>query len=569
MSSACEGSPSKKECVVWVSAHGSEPVPLGEGSLPTRSQGTMIQYDGHMELLHLSMAGLANVTTEMGFIDEELKKDLIKHDEYLTDEIIKRLDWRSTEVAILTFLVHNIYNGKCHVHHRAKLEEFLKEILVIERLAGIDYAEGSPPTIIPNPNSNKSYSFIPNPSEVGRSGRQGDATRSGIARLGGHPPHNPFWAFYGLFFVDTSDPEHKQFAISNLLANKHGIVDPRLIQTINILTEHNYKTFWKSHLKQRDYSSVPNIFVSNIEDCDVYACLDIFKNFCDAIDAIDGIDIQSLYAAVFHAKTAIKDANDRLQQISRTVDEARAIFKNTGDVADDAEEKHNKQLNERIAIATRSVSKIETKLNAEFVAAEEKWQKASYKLAVAKGKHTQAIDAAQQVETEASQAIIAAIKAFMDDVISSSSSSDKPELNALVKNIIMSNRLKNIVKSGIKNKRLTTNQIIVFFGGLGYKILDLCDPSCCKRAPQTNPWELDVVPQTDTQELGVEPSSYQKPHWSEELLSFMEKTSSTKSKRQRASPGGRGGTTRKKSMRSYSRKRRSRRKKHTRRRTRR
>ena len=342
-----------------------------------------------------------------------------------------------------------------------------------------------------------------------------------------------------------------------------------MIQTINILTEHNYNTFWKSHLKQRDYSSVPNIFVSNIEDCDVYACLDIFKNFCDAIDAIDGIDgidIQSLYAAVFHAKTAIKDANDRLQQISRTVDEARAIFKNTGDVADDAEEKHT-QLKQRIA--TRSVSKIETELKAEFKAAEEKWQKASYKLAVAKGKHTQAIDAAQQVETEASQAIIAVIKAFMDDVISSSSSSDKPELNALVKKIIMSNRLRNIVKSGIKNKRLTTNQIIVFFGGLGYKILDLCDPSCCKRAPQTNPRELDVVPQTDTQELGVEPSSYQKPHWSEELLSFMEKTSSTKSKRQRASPGSGGGTTRKKSMRSYSRKRRSRRKKHTRRRTRR
>lgn len=190
MESACEGSPSKKECVVWVSAHGSEPVPLGEGSL-LRSQRTMIQYDRHMELLHLSMAGLANVTTEMGFIDK-LKTYLIKEHKYHTDEIIERIDWRSTEVAILTFLVHNIYNGKCHVHHRAKLEEFLKEILVIERLAGIDYAEGSPPTIIPNPNSNKSYSFIPNPSEVGRSGRQGDATRSGIARLGGHPPHNPF-----------------------------------------------------------------------------------------------------------------------------------------------------------------------------------------------------------------------------------------------------------------------------------------------------------------------------------------------------------------------------------------
>lgn len=567
MESACEGSPSEKECVVWVSAHGSEPVPLGEGSLPTRSQRTMIQYDGHMKLLHLSMAGLANVTTEMGFIDEKLKNDLIKDDEYLTDEIIKRLDWRSTEVAILTFLVHNIYNGKCDVHHRAKLEEFLKEILVIERLAGIDYAEGSPPTIIPNPHSNKSYSFTPNPSEVGRSGRQGDATRSGIARLSGHRPHNPFWAFYGLFFVDTSDPEHKQFAISNLPADEHGIVDPRLIQTKNILTEHNYRTFWKPHLEQRDYSSVPNIFVSNIEDCDVYACLDIFKNFCDAIDGIRSEeDIQSLYDAVSHAKTAIKDANDRLQQISRTVDEARDIFKKTGDVADDAEEKY-KQLNERIAIATRSVSNIETKLKAEFDAAEAKWQEASDNLAVAKGNHTQAIDAAQQVETEASQAIIAVIKAFMDDVISSSSSSDKPRLNALVKNIIMSNRLKNIVKSGIKNKRLTTNQIIVFFGGLGYKILDLCDPSCCKRAPQTNPRELDVVPQTDTQELAVEPSSYQKPHWSDVLLSFMKKTSSTKSKRQRASPGSGGGTTRKKSMRSYSRKCRSRRKKHTRRRT--
>ena len=563
MASACKGSPSKKECVVWVSAHGSEPVPLGEGSL-RRSQSTMIQYDRHMELLHLSMAGLANVTTEMGFIvDEKLKMDLIKHEKYLTDEIIKKLDWRSTEVAILTFLVHNIYNGKCDVHHRAKLEEFLKKILVIERLAGIDYAEGSPPTIIPNPHSNKSYSFIPNPSEVGRSGQQGDATRSGIARLSGYRPHNPFWAFYGLFFVDTSDPDHKQFAISNLPADEHGIVDPRLIQKTNILTEDNYRTFWKPHLKERDYSSVPNIFVSNIEDCDVYSCVDIFKNFCDAIDGIRREkDIQSFFSAVPGVKLAIKDANDRLQQISRTVDEARVIFEKTGDHADDAQEKLE-QLKKQIA--TRSVSKIETKLKAEFDAAEAKWQEASHNLAVAMRNHTQAIDAAQQVETQASQAIIAAIKAFMDDVISSSS--DKPGLNALVKNIIMSNRLRNIVKSGIKNKRLTTNQIIVFFGGLGYKILDLCDPACCKRAPLTNPRELDVVPQTDTQELAVEPSSYQKPHWSEVLLSFME-NSSTKSKRKRASPR-RGGTTRKKSMRSYSRKRRSRRKKHTRRRTRR
>ena len=565
MESACEGSPSEKECVVWVSAHGSEPVPLGEGSLPTRSQRTMIQYNGHMKLLHLSMAGLANVTTEMGFIDEELKKDLIKHDEYLTEENIKRLDRRSTEVAILTFLVHNIYYNKCHVPHRAKLEEFLKEILVIEKLAAIDYAEGSPPTIIPNPYSNKSYSFTPNPREVGRSGHKGDATRSGIARLSGHPPHNPFWAFYGLFFVDTSDPEHKKFAISNLPADEHGIVDPLLIQKTNILTEDNYRTFWKPHLEQRDYSSVPNIFVSNIEDCDVYACLDIFKNFCDAIDGIRSEDIQSLYDAVSRAKTAIKDANDRLQQISRTVDEARAIFKKTGDDADVAEEKH-KQLNEQIQIATRSVSKIETKLKAEFDAAEAKWQEASVNLAVAKGNHTQAIRAAQEVETEASQAIIATIKEFMDYVISSSS--NKPILNTQVKNIIMSNRLRNIVKSGIYNKLLTTNQIIVFFGGLGYKILDLCDPACCKRAPLTNPRELDVVPQTDTQELAVEPSSYQKPHWSEVLLSFMEKTSSTNSKRKRALPGSGGGTTRKKSMRSYSRKRRSRRKNHTRRRRR-
>jgi hypothetical protein len=512
------------------------------------------------------MAGLANVTTEMGFIvDEKLKMDLIKHEKYLTDEIIEKLDWRSTEVAILTFLVHNIYNGKCGVHHLEKLEEFLKKILVIEKLAGIEYAEGSPPTIIPNPHSNKSYSFIPNPSEVGRSGYQGDATRSGIARLSGYRPHNPFWAFYGLFFVDTSDPEHKQFAISNLPADEHGIVDPLLIQKTNILTEHNYRTFWKRHLKERDYSSVPNIFVSNIEDCDVYSCVDIFKNFCDAIDGIRSEeDIQSLYDAVSHAKTAIKDANDRLQQFASRVVEARVIFEKTGDDADDAEKKLER-LNERIAIATRSVTKIETKLMAEFDAAEAKWQEASHNLAVAKGNHTQAIHAVQQVETQASQAIIAAIKAFMDDVISSSS--DKPQLNALVKNIIMSNRLRNIVKSGIKNKRLTTNQIIVFFGGLEYKILDLCDPACCKRAPLTNPRELDVVPQTDTQELAVEPSSYQKPHWIEELLSFME-NSSTKSKRKRASPG-RGGTTRKKSMRSYSRKRRSRRKKHTRRRTRR
>jgi hypothetical protein len=157
----------------------------------------------------------------------------------------------------------------------------------------------------------------------------------------------------------------------------------------------------------------------------------------------------------------------------------------------------------------------------------------------------------------------------------------------------MSNKLKNILKTAIFYKKISLNQIILFFSGLEYQELGIADPACSVIKPLPNPEEVNDIKQFDTQEL-VD-SSFTPPPLFEDILDFIKKkiypsmaspkrmrssvasdaSHSSRSSRarraRRSSPASHtshlsGGAKRKYRMRRYSRKRRTRRKRYTRRR---
>jgi hypothetical protein len=563
-------------CTIWISGHGYQPVSEQEQSvsMATRSQST-ITYDGTLTVFQLSMAGLANVTTEMGIIYKKFKH-LKRTGDFLTPEIVKLLHHRSTEYATLTWLVRKIYNNqynKCEENMvRSKLEQLIEEMLILEKLASIVYARSSLPTIIPNPMFNKVYSLKPNPGE---NTRNDSSMRSNPIRTMGYPPHNKLWAFYGMFFLDTSDPDHKRFSISNLRVDENDFVDPRAIMNINILTLSNYNTFWSGHLDTRDFSGVPDTSVSDIGD-DLETSIAIFKEFCQSIGiakpepkqsiiiippGILAPCIETLRVVVETAANYIIHAIKQLHESANIVSDARAEFKRTADLANKAEDQYNKLLTH----ITRSVSTtVGPALLAAYNTAETDWQQAKDALDQAKANDTRANENAQQVENQASQVIIAAIKKCIHDIIISSKEHIAIDIRIILKNIIMSNKLKNILKTAILNKKISSNQIILFFSGLGYKVLGIADPACCVAKPLKDPSSVDKIMQLDTQELYD--SSFVPPPLFEDILNFISLNISNKHSRAGLDTHSSGGTKRKRRMRIYSRKRRMRRRKYTRRR---
>lgn len=591
---------SKKCCSIWLSGHGYQPVSQ-QGlsvSMATRGQ-SQIKPNGLLDVFHLSMAGLANVTTEMGIIYKKFEK-LKQKGEFLTPDIVKLLEDRSTEYATLTWLVNKIYNNqynKCDENMvQLKLEQLVEEILVLEQLASIKYAKFSPPDITKNPHSNKVYSLKPNPGE---NIRNESSNRSNYVRLKGEPRYNKVWAFYGLYLLDTSDPEHEGFSISNLPIDKNGFVDPREIIKKNLLTRENY-TKWKHYLDARDFSGVPDSYVSNIGD-DLEASVAIFKKFCEDTGIVYSVrsrkvvltypiiaeHIETLRSNVTLAADMIRDAIRQLHESANIVSDVKAEFKRTADEAYKAEEKYYALLS-RVATSattTRLFSQVsQPTTSREYKSAEIKWNEAKTALEDAKAKDTLASENAQQVENRVSEDIIAAIKKCIDDIILSSE--EHTELKKILKNIIMSNKLKNILKTAIFNKKISLNQIILFFSGLEYQELGIADPACFVAKPLENPLAVDNTMQLDTQQL--DESSFVLPPLFEDILDFIKKklyhpmaspkrmhssvaSRSSSNKRRRSSVASvdnpwSGGTKRKRRTRIYSRKRHTRRRRYTRRR---
>jgi hypothetical protein len=587
----------KKCCSIWVSGHGYQPVYEQEQSVSMATRGqSQIKPNGLLDVFQLSMAGLANVTTEMGIIHKKFE-DLRLQSDYLTPEIMKLLQYRSTEYATLTWLVHQIYsnhysnqNDKCEENMvRLKLEELKKEMLVLEQLASIEYARFSPPTIIENPHFNKVYVLKPNPGEIIRNE---SSIRSGFVRLSGYPPHNRVWAFYGLYILDTSDEDLAYFSISNLPVDERGFVDPRKIIKRNLLTPENY-TELKRYLNRKDFSGVPDSHVSDIGD-DPEASVAIFKKFCKYTGIVYSArkrkvvlkrpvieaHIETLRSDVMVAANTIKDAIRQLHESANIVSDVKAEFKRTADLADKAEENYNALLSR---INTRFDSAVsEPALRDEYDNAEAIWQKARNKLVQAKANDEAVNENTQQVEKHASEVIIDAIKKCIDDIIRSSK--DHAELKRILKNIIMSNKLRNILKTAIVNKKISLKQIILFFSGLEYQELGIADPACFVAKPLPTPLDADKIMHFDTQQL--DDSSFTPPPLFEDILDFIDtelfrpmpspKRRCT-SRARRSSPArhatptpttslGGGGSKRKHRMRRYSRKRHTRRRRYTRRR---
>ena len=615
----------KKCCSIWVSGHGYRPVSQEELSVSMATRGrSEIKHNGLLDVFHLSMAGLANVTTEMGIIYKMFEKLKLKIKyPLLSPDIVELLHHRSTEYATLTWLVQKIYRDKSDKSYksdkshkcqenmvRSKLEELKKEMLVLEKLADIRYTKDSLPTIIENPHFNKVYSLKPNPGENIRRDIKhpsGGKVLSNCSRNAGYPPHNKLWAFYGLYLLDTSDPEHEGFSISNLPVDEHGFVDPREIIKKNLLTRENY-TNWKHYLDARDFSGVPDSHVSDIGD-DLQASVAIFKKFCEYTGIVYSVrgrkfalthsiiaeHIETLRGNVTQATETITNAIRELHESASKVSDARAEFKRAAVFFDKAEEKYN-ALSSR-AKNTATTTRLFTQFSQpatsrEYKSAEEELTEANAALEKAKRIDTLASENAQQVENRVSEDIIAAIKECIYNIISSSSSEQHPELKKILKNIIMSNKLKNILKTAIFYKKISLKQIILFFSGLEYQELGIADPACFVAKPVENPSGVDKIMQFNTQEL--DDSSFTPPPLFQDILDFIKKKiyppiaspkrmrssvasvaspsrSSSSNKRRRSSVASvdnhwSGGTKRKRRARIYSRKRRTRRRRYTRRR---
>lgn len=421
---------SRKLCVsIYVSGHGYKSVSKKEQtiSMTTRSQST-IKYDGSIKVFQLSMAGLANVTTEMGIIYKYFTDlGINSGSKFLTQEIVDRLreHKRSTEYATLTWLVHKIYGNhsdksdesdesdKCEKNRvRLKLEEFKDEMLVIEKLAHLVYAKFSPPTIITNPPSNKVYALKPNLSEIIR--RKGDhpdggEVRSNFVRMSGNPKHNLLWAFYGVYMLDTSDKElNERFSISKKEL-VDGFVSPQVVKKCNLFTPQNYYSFWKPYLNTRDFSGVPDSQVINIGD-DLETSVAIFKKFCkvtgivNSARSLKGVPnnplveqhIETLRRNVTVAAQTIREAIEKVKESANTVSKFRAEFQRTANLADDAEEKYTASLSKRRKTRLDSNS-VEPQLHTVYDKAEADWQQASKELVEAKSNYTTVNEHAQRV----------------------------------------------------------------------------------------------------------------------------------------------------------------------------
>ena len=404
--------------------------------------------------------------------------------------------------------------------------------------------------------------------------------------------------------MDTSDPEHEGFSISNLQVDENGFVDPREIIKKNLLTRENY-TNWKRYLDARDFSGVPDYHVSDIGD-DLQASIAIFKKFCKNtgivysvrrrkvvvkhMDSIIAEHIETLRGNVTQATETITNAIRELHKSASNASDARAEFKRAAVFFDKAKEKYN-ALSSRINTRFESAV-VQPALLAEYNASETIWRKAERALDEAKAKDTLASENAQQVENRVSEDIIAAIKECIDRIISSSK--EHTELKKILKNIIMSNKLKNILKTAIFYKKISLKQIILFFSGLEYQELGIADPACFVAKPVENPSGVDKIMQFNTQEL--DDSSFTPPPLFQDILDFIKKkiyppiaspkrmrssvasvaspSRSSSNKRMRSSVASvdnpwsawSGGTKRKRRTRIYSRKRRTRRRRYTRRR---
>jgi hypothetical protein len=567
-----------------MAAHGSEP----KENKPSLRSSNKHNYLGKTKVSFLSFAGLANVTTEMGIITKG------------EGPIAEKLCGKGIDYGILAHLTPKVFKVTTDSKHaRGLMKDFMEEIMKLGKdLVGIEYSKTSPPVIIENPQFDKSWWFADNPGHDLR--KRSD--RSNPSRPAGATKDNPIIAIPGLYILQTSRPELKTWSLSDITGRDEytpdGFLEMRAIKKRNLLRKIKYTSFWKPYIDNFDFSTVPDegvMELSNVTEAVVilkqiyYAfnskyAMDDPDDEEEINDFIEEVgedmlpqppkeikemlppppkEIIKMLAGLLAHSGFVTNVVGLVESANERVKTNRAIFLEAANRADLLEEQI-KQLEDNTVTRSKAIiaDDMTTKL-----------RNLDTELDVLRIQLTTAKSDAATVESELDEikgVIIDNITEIIRNILSSKLVN--PDLKAVIKNIIMRNKLKNILKTGILHKVLTLRQVIIFFRGLGYNI-DIVDPSCFVLREKDPPREA-----TDTQEMSgsqdglVEVERYPPPHWSDELArlagSFEEDRRGADSAMgsKRPNHGKGGGTKRKRSMRSYSRKRRTRRKRYTRRR---
>jgi len=479
-------------------------------------------------------------------------------------------------------------------------------MLALGMLADLNYSDTSPPIIDTNPYFKKMWWFDNNPGDDLR--RFDTQQRTGPSRAAGNIIDNPILSTNGLFILHTTKNEHKPFSISSIHDrgeydhDKEGLhlITYDAIKRRNLLRKINYTSYWKIWIEASDFSDVPDadvVKIGSIEEA-VFIVTQIYYAFLnDANDNSDDVrdveideeDVEdeerlivgnppppppSLNEDIKHKlKAIIHPQSDKAHEIYKlstvandVVQKIRDTFSKEANAADALEERI-KQIKQGQMVTRQTTQTVET-MTQELSATDKELDERRHELTAAKEESAKLESELKELES----VIIDNVTNFIRDLISQRDLD--PGVKAAIKNIIMRNKLKNILKFGIFHKRLSLSQIILFFRSLGYDIINIVDPSCfVLKPPRSFQTDIDTpIIEHSQQGLSFEPKHHPL-HWTEEIRKLesilpdaqshpvvdLELQPSKRPAYDSGDFGGRrrGGTKRKK---SYSRKRRTRRK---------
>lgn len=590
---------------IFLGAHGLEPNTHPE-RVGTRSLNPH-HYPRDFTLNFLSFAGYANIKTLVGLVfvrepEEEQEKIIteitnsVYDDKYrlFTSVTAQQLNGLGTDHVALSYLVPRIFSRKEITSQAASIsviDDMKNEMWALGMLADIKYSKTSPPERIENPHFEKWWWFDNNPGDDRRRDTQ---ERTGISRAAGNTEDNPILSTNGLFILHTTNEDHKPFSISDIhdatdyeVANETysgpssplTIITPVAIKRRNLLRKINYTSYWKKWIEASDFSDVPDEDVIKIGSIDeaVFIVTQIYYAFLhDATDNPAELDslpeiheekyvtegdgterpvakgpppppplldesIKNMLKKLILPPAAEANKLIKLSEAANiTVQIQRNYLRTAGNAADELEG----QIKERAQqIQTRRIAKL-------IYAMKEQLADADRELDIIRTKLTAAKEDSAELESQLVQLqrkIVAGVTELISHLISLEDT-DTAGVKAVIKNIIMRNKLKNILKFGIFHKRLSLSQIILFFRSLGYNIINIVDPSCFVLKPPRS----FTTDQQHTQELDQEQFEPKLPPpltWNEQL-GVLTPLLTTQ-------PSRAGGTKRK---RSYSRKRRTRKK---------
>ena len=504
-----------KTITLYLGAHGCE---LTKGLGMSLRSLNHHKYRNGLTVNFLSMAGLANVYTEMGILT---KKHVLPKDktELHTDAAAQTLRYHGTDNATLAYLVPNIFEEEITSQARAlalmtRMEEEIKRLAI---LASLEFPPTSESLIINNPQFEKKWFFSPNPGEDRR--RENPDVRSGPARFAGDKQYNPIMAIYGLFILQTTDEDVKpSFSISDIpdvekiQSEETGIrlIRPHSITSRNLLEPISYTSYWKKWINAFDFSSIPDEDISEVGSVTeaIYVLKQMMYTFAagnynqdnprdDIFYGVPPVDDMSGLPPVEPGIARVLNGiatSDIIPMLGSLERQKSSVDKLQTDISR-LDERAN-ALEQEIEL---SKGKIQTRATAAYNAKKQnEVEDIDRQLVELQQQFDNARADVTRIENELDarkQKIIDVFTDFIKKTLKPDSTT--PGVNATIKNIIMRNKLKNILKLGIRDREMTLSQVLIFFRSLGYNNVNIVDPSCFTLKNIPKPPET----QLDTQEL--------------------------------------------------------------------